>query len=68
MKVSYPPSPQLEENWFYIYKEFPIFLMLETVSPSFSFSLVLGLTLLTCCSCGDKTQSHEYRLDQLQGK
>ena len=62
MKVSYPPPPQLEENWF------PIFLMLETVSPSFSFSLVLGLTLLTCCSCGDKTQSHEFRLAELQTK
>ena len=42
--------------------------MLETVSPSFSFSLVLGLTLLTCCSCGDKTQSHEFRLAELQTK
>ena len=30
--------------------------------------ILLGLTLLICCSCGDKTQSHEYRLDQLQSK
>ena len=29
-------------------------------------AILLGLTLLTCCSCGDKTQSHEFRLGQLQ--
>ena len=31
-------------------------------------AILLGLTLLTCCSCGDKTQSHEFRLGQLQTK
>ena len=30
--------------------------------------ILLGLTLLICCSCGDKTQSHEFRLGELQSK